>query len=49
MSLETDRLIKDLVIDELNNVDYWQERIENDCIEQSEGVQKVKELYKTNY
>lgn len=49
ISLETDRLIKDLVIDKLGNTDYWQERIENDCVEQSEGVQKVKELYKTNY
>ncbi|MBR6073207.1 MAG: RNB domain-containing ribonuclease [Bacilli bacterium] len=49
ISLETDRLIKDLVIDKLGNNDYWLERIENDCIEQSEGVQKVKELYKTNY
>ena len=48
ISLETDRLIKDLVINELNNFDYWYERIENDCIEQSEGASKVKELYKTN-
>ena len=49
ISLETDRLIKDLVIDNLGNTDYWTERIENDCVEQSEAVQKVKELYKTNY
>ena len=47
ISLETDRLIKDLVIDDLNNHDYWEERINLDCIEQSEVSAKVKELYKT--
>jgi hypothetical protein len=49
MLLETDRLIKDLVISELDNLDYWIERIENDCVEMSEASSKVKELYRTSY
>ena len=49
ISLETDRLIKDLVINELGNFDYWLERIENDCVELSEQSSKVKELYRTSY
>ena len=47
ISLEADRLIKDLIIDGINNYDYWEERITNDCIEQTEASIKVKELYKT--
>ena len=46
ISLETDRLIKDLVIDEKNNFSYWNERIEEDCIEYTETSAKIKELYK---
>ena len=49
ISLETDRIIKDLVINELNNLDEWMERIDNDCVELSEVSSKVKELYRTSY
>jgi exoribonuclease R len=49
ISLETDRLIKDLVISKLDNLDEWTERINNDCVELSEVSSKVKELYRTSY
>ena len=49
ISLDTCRLIKDLIIDELNNTDYWEEKISNDCCELSEASSKVKELYKTSH
>ena len=45
ISLESDRLIKDLVINNKNNEDYWKERIERDCIEYTETSAKIKELY----
>ena len=44
MSLETDRLIKDIIIHNINQ-EYWQERIERDCIEYTETSAKIKELY----
>ncbi|MBQ7239879.1 MAG: RNB domain-containing ribonuclease [Bacilli bacterium] len=44
MSLETDRLIKDIIIHCINQ-EYWQERIERDCIEYTETSAKIKELY----
>jgi hypothetical protein len=44
IALETDRLIKDVIIHD-SNLDYWQERIENDCIEYTEISAKIKELY----
>lgn len=49
ISLDTCRLIKDLIIDEVNNTDYWEEKISNDCCELSESSSKVKELYKTSH
>lgn len=49
ISLETDRLIKDLIIDKINNEDYWKERIERDCIEYTETSAKIKELYNKNH
>ena len=47
MSLETGRLIKDLIIDEKGNEEMWEERIKDDCVRCSEQEAKVKELYKT--
>ena len=49
ISLETDRLIKDLIIDKIGNVDDWAERIERDCIEYTETSAKIKELYSKNH
>lgn len=48
ISLETNRLIKDLVISEEHNLAYWEERIERDCIEYTETSAKIKSLYKAN-
>lgn len=48
ISLETDRLIKDLVISGEHNFAYWEERIERDCIEYTETSAKIKSLYKAN-
>lgn len=48
ISLETDRLIKDLVISGEKNFAYWEERIERDCIEYTETSAKIKSLYKAN-
>ena len=49
ISLDTCRLVKDLMIDNINNTDYWEEKISNDCAELSEASSKVKELYKTSH
>ncbi len=46
ISLETNRLIKDLVIDKVGNLDFWEERIENDCIECTEISAKMRSLIK---
>lgn len=48
ISLETNRLIKDLVISGEQNYAYWEERIERDCIEYTETSAKIKSLYKAN-
>lgn len=48
ISLETDRLIKDLVISGEHNHAYWEERIERDCLEYTETSAKIKSLYKEN-
>ena len=48
ISLETDRLIKDLVIENLGNYAYWEERILRDCIEYTETSAKIKGLYNKN-
>lgn len=48
ISLETDRLIKDLIISGEKNFAYWEERIERDCIEYTETSAKIKSLYKAN-
>ncbi len=45
ISLETDRLIKDVVISGEKNIDFWLERIERDCIEYTETSAKIKQLY----
>lgn len=45
ISLETDRLIKDLIISGEHNEAYWEERILRDCIEYTETSSKIKELY----
>ncbi|MCR4581331.1 MAG: RNB domain-containing ribonuclease [Bacilli bacterium] len=47
MSLETTRLIKSLLIDVNSMQEDWEERLINDCAEQTEIQAKVKELYKT--
>ena len=47
ISLETDRLIKDLVILNLNNYDYWLERAQRDCIEFTETSAKIRSLYES--
>ena len=46
ISLETLRLIKDLIINKEGNVDYWESRIERDCIEFTETTARIKTLYK---
>lgn len=45
ISLETDRMIKDLIIDHMKNTSYWSERLERDCIEYTETSAKIKQLY----
>ncbi len=47
ISLETDRLIKDLLIHNLNNYDYWLERAQRDCIELTETSAKIRSLYES--
>ena len=49
ISLDTCRLVKDLMIDDNHNTDYWEEKLSNDCVELSEASSKVKELYKTSH
>ena len=44
ISLETDRLIKDLIINGQTNFSYWEERIERDCIEYTETSAKINQL-----
>ena len=44
ISLESDRLIKDILIDNIGNYDYWNERVERDCIEYTEARNKILEL-----
>ena len=45
ISLESDRMIKDIIIDKKRNEDFWRERIERDCIEYTETSAKIKQLY----
>ena len=47
LSLESDRLISDVVIDgnRVYDKDYWKERILNDAIEFTETTSKLNELY----
>lgn len=45
ISLETLRLIKEIVIDKSGNMDYWIERIETDCIDYTETIARIKTLY----
>lgn len=47
ISLETDRLIKDLIIAGQKNVAYWEERINRDCIEYTETSNRINQLRKT--
>lgn len=47
ISLETDRLIKDLIINKEHNDAYWEERIERDCIEYTETSARIKALMKS--
>jgi len=46
ISLETLRLIKDIIIKKEGNIDYWESRIERDCIEFTETSARIKTLYK---
>ena len=46
ISLETLRLIKDIIIRKEGNIDYWESRIERDCIEFTETSARIKSLYK---
>jgi hypothetical protein len=45
ISLESDRLINDLLINNLNNYDYWLDRASRDCIEYTETSAKIRALY----
>ena len=45
ISLESDRLIKDIFINDQKNEEYWKDRIERDCIEYTETSAKIRELY----
>ena len=46
--LETDRMIKDIIIDKKHNDDLWRERIERDCIEYTETSAKIRQLYNSH-
>ena len=46
ISLETDRMIKDVIISGIKNREYWAERLERDCIEYTETSAKIKQLYR---
>lgn len=46
ISLETLRLIKDILIKQKTNFDYWEDRVEKDVIEYTETSAKIRELYK---
>ena len=46
ISLETLRLIKDLIINKEGNIDYWESRVDRDCIEYTETTARIKTLYK---
>lgn len=48
IALETDRMIKDVIIDKKHNEDLWRERIERDCIEYTETSAKIRQLYNHN-
>lgn len=45
ISLETDRMIKDLIIDKKKNQQFWAERAERDCVEYTETSARIKSLY----
>lgn len=45
IALETDRMIKDIIIDKKRNEDFWREQIERDCIEYTETSAKIRQLY----
>ena len=45
ISLETDRVIKELIIEGRKKHQYWAERIERDCIEYTETSARIKALY----
>ena len=45
MSLETNRLIKDVVIEDKGNISYWIDRVDRDCIEYTETSAKIRTLY----
>lgn len=45
ISIETSRLIKDIIIDKLDNIDYWIERANLDCIQCTETKARIRSLY----
>ncbi len=45
ISVETSRLIKDIIIDKLDNIDYWMERANLDCIQYTETNARIRSLY----
>ena len=47
MSLETNRLIKDVVIEDKGNISYWIDRVDRDCIEYTETSAKIRTLYES--
>lgn len=45
IALETDRVIKEIIIEGRKKHQYWQERIERDCVEYTETSARIKGLY----
>ena len=45
ISLETDRVIKEIIIEGRKKHQYWEERVERDCIEYTETSARIKGLY----
>jgi len=45
ISIESGRLINDLLIEKKDNYDFWEERIERDCIDITETSAKIRSLY----
>lgn len=48
IALETNRVIKEIIIEGRKKQQYWEERVERDCIEYTETSARIKGLYNKN-